>query len=64
MDDGIYFILDDVYVILIKLSWMSVFLKVYDYWFNYEFDIFGLVNVGGFFKGFVYKVVGSMLVEF
>lgn len=43
---------------------MSVFLKVYDYWFNYEFDIFGLINVGCFFKGFGFKVVGSMLVEF
>lgn len=64
MDDGIYFILDGVYVILIKLSQMSVFLKVYDYWFNYEFDIFGLINVGCFFKGFGFKVVGSMLVEF
>lgn len=63
-DDGTYLIPDDVHVIPIKSSQMSVFSKVYDHWSNYESDTSGSVNAGGSFKGFGYKIAGSMSAEF
>lgn len=63
-DDGTYLIPDDVHVIPIKSSQMSVFSKVYDHWSNYESDTSGSVNAGGSFKGFGYKVAGSLSAEF
>lgn len=63
-DDGTYLIPDGAHVIPIKSSQMSVFSKVYDHWSNYESDTSGSINAGRSFKGFGFKVVGSMSAEF
>ena len=63
-EDGNYLIPDSMFVLPIKSSRTSIFSKICDHWSNYETDTSGSINARGSFKGYGFKISGSMSAEF
>lgn len=59
LDDGKYFLFDNVFFYFVKESKVYIFVEFYDYWYNYLFIIIKFINVEVLGK-FVFVSIGGL----